>query len=521
MKQGFETQLSPRVETAGERLRTESVGEYGVPDYQPQVRRILRVRTRILPSGRYDRAGRSECAGLCVHTVLYSTDDGRLASLDVTSEYSFSFAAEEDALVLLLSPQIEGVSCRLVGPRRITVRTTLALTPHVYRPSMAEKGGGDARLDSTDTVRLTHPLWTTRLDLPAPSELALSDSVAIESGTELLLSDAAAEITETRIGASGAEVKGEIRCTALLSGEGAVPYFLSHRIPFETFIACDTSGGAELCAYPTVTAFEARISSGDGGGSRLFLDVGLTLDAELVTPCLQKVVVDAFSLKSPLVAVKESIPVTEILGGCRHRAPFGCSISRSESDSEDACAVIDLGVTPQLRSQERVGDRLLLRGECRIDAALLLGSSDAEGRAEYSTTSFSSPFEISLPLRENLPEDAELEIFLSVFESSGRLEAATLSAQGEMVATVRATRRRMISPVTAMTEGDPAPGRGPSESEIVAIYPGADESLWSIAKRYRVSPEQIARANALASESLENADLPSSIDGRAVLLLMQ
>ena len=92
--------FTAEVERAGDKLRVESVGEYSVPDYQPQIRRILRVRTRVLPSGRYRRGGRIECAGLCVHTVLYSTDDASLATLDVTSEYNFSFPAADDATVL-------------------------------------------------------------------------------------------------------------------------------------------------------------------------------------------------------------------------------------------------------------------------------------------------------------------------------------------------------------------------------------------------------------------------------------
>lgn len=513
-----QTSFTAHVERAGDKLRVESVGEYSVPDYQPQIRRILRVRTRVLPSGRYRRGGRTECAGLCVHTVLYSTDDASLATLDVTSEYSFSFPADDDALVLLFVPEVEGVGCRLGGPRRITVRATLTLVPHVYSRVQAgeEEDGG---LGEKDTVCLTHPLSIRRAELLSQSDLILSDTRPLEAGTELLAFDACPEVSETRMTDGGAEVRGELLCTALLSGEGAVPYTLTHRIPFDTTLPCTADASAEVYAYPTVSSLEARAVSGEGAGTRLLLDVGLELDAEVLTPTRERVVVDAFSLKSPLVARKESIPVTELLGTVRHRQALECSISRSESDSEDATAVIDIGASAHVRSHAREGDRLTVLGDCRVDAALLLGSDDAEGRPDYAATSFASPFEVTVPLPRELPEDAELEIMAQMCDVRGRLEAASLSAEGELCLTVRASRRRMLSLAVGMQESEGSAGPACGECELLAVYPSQRDSLWSIAKRYCVSPERIAEGNALPPESLESADLPSSIDGCVRLLI--
>lgn len=510
--------FTAEVERAGDKLRVESVGEYSVPDYQPQIRRILRVRTRVLPSGRYRRGGRIECAGLCVHTVLYSTDDASLAVLDVTSEYNFSFPAADDATVLLFAPEVEGVGCRLGGPRRITVRATLALVPHVY--GRVEVGAeAESGVSEQELVCLTHPLRIRRAELLSQSDLILSDTRPLEAGTELLAFDASPVVTEARMTDGAAEVRGELLCTALLSGEGAVPYPLTHRIPFDTSIPCTAGAGAEVYAYPTVTSMEARAVSGEGAGTRLLLDVGLDIDAEVLIPTLERVVVDAFSLKSPLVARKESLPVTELLGTVSHRQSIVCSTSRSESDSEDASAVIDLGATAHVRSHVREGERLTVLGDCRIDAALLVGSDDAEGRPDYAATSFSSPFEVAFSLPSELAEDAELEITASMRDVRGRLEAATLSAEGELLLSVRACRRRMLTLAVGMQQ---AQGEGTSaceEGELLAVYPSERESLWSIAKRYAVSPERIAELNALPPESLESADLPSSIDGCVRLLI--
>ena len=513
-----QTSFSAHVETAGDKLRVESVGEYSVPDYQRQIRRILRIRTRVLPSGRYRRGGRTECAGLCVHTVLYSTDDASLATLDVTSEYSFSFPAEDDAALLLLAPEIEGVSCRLGGPRRITIRATLSVTPHVYREIFPTESETGSALSGETVARLSHPLSIRRAELLSLSDLTLSDARPLEAGTELLAYDASPWVSEARMTEGGAELRGEVLCTALLSGEGALPYPLTHRIPFDAILPCTAGEGASVFAYPTVTSLEVRAASGEGAGTQLLIDLGLELDAEVLTPTQEEVVVDAFSLKSPHVARKESIPVTELLGTVRHRQPLECSISRSESDSEDATAIVDLGASVHIRSQTRSGSTLTVLGECRIDPALLIGSDDAEGRPEYAATSFSAPFEVTVPLPAELPEDAELEITAKMRDVKGRLEAASLCAEGELCLSVRACRRRMLTLAVGMQESE---GELPAcdGCELLAVYPDGRQSLWSLAKRYRVSPEQIARLNGLPSEALSSADLPSSIDGCVRLLI--
>ena len=170
MKQGkaVTTPFLVHTDTAGQRMRTESAGEYTLPDYQPEIRRVLRVRTRVLPSGKYRRGGRAEYAGLCVHTVLYSAGDGSLASAEVSSEYGFSFPADDEAIISMTPPIVEGVSCRLGGPRKLAIRAVLAFTPHVY--TEREAGGELAELArDPEVVCLTHHIRSKELTVLSES----------------------------------------------------------------------------------------------------------------------------------------------------------------------------------------------------------------------------------------------------------------------------------------------------------------------------------------------------------------
>ncbi len=522
MEQGktITTPFRARLETAGQRMRTESAGEYTLPDYQPEIRRVLRVRTRVLPSGRYRRGGRAEYAGLCVHTVLYSAGDGSLASAEVTSEYGFSFAADDEAIISMAPPTVEGVSCRLGGPRKLAIRATLAFTPHVY----AEREAGEelAELaEDPDVICLTHRVRSQEPTVLTESDLGYHETLVQDGTLTPLAVDAVPIVQEVTVGERGIGVKGETLLTILCAGGTQIPETVSHRIPFETLLACDMSGseGASASAWAQVTALDVSATPSDTGGTAFSVDCVLEVEAEMLCPQIQSPIMDLFSLKSPLKRVSESIPMTELCGVFSHSCPFTAQVSRSESDSEEACAVIDTGATVHALTSERERDGLRLSGECRVEMALALGASDPEGTLGHLTSSYCVPFEVRLPIGEGIPEDAELEVEGRVLSVRGRIEPASLAAECMLAFTVRAMRRSALTlAVGAEADGDGAYPPPPT-GEIVSVYPGERDSLWSLARRYRVAPEVLAEQNGIPTEMLSDADLPFSLDGHARILI--
>ena len=59
-------------------VNTEINGEYTLPDYQPEIRRLLNVGLTVLPPAKYVGAGGVELNGTVEYRVLYVGGDGGL-----------------------------------------------------------------------------------------------------------------------------------------------------------------------------------------------------------------------------------------------------------------------------------------------------------------------------------------------------------------------------------------------------------------------------------------------------------
>lgn len=63
----------------GERqIVTELSEDFDLPDYQPEIKRLLRVQARVSSADTYIGAGNAECSGTVDYSILYSGADGTL-----------------------------------------------------------------------------------------------------------------------------------------------------------------------------------------------------------------------------------------------------------------------------------------------------------------------------------------------------------------------------------------------------------------------------------------------------------
>ena len=105
----------------------ESVGEYTLPDYLPEVRKLLRIETRLLPAGQFVGTGKAEFTGTVIYTILYSDENGKLASTVLNGDYRFTVpVTAEGSAEAIAESRVDRVTHRLSGPRRISIRASIA-----------------------------------------------------------------------------------------------------------------------------------------------------------------------------------------------------------------------------------------------------------------------------------------------------------------------------------------------------------------------------------------------------------
>ena len=108
----------------------EVTAEYTLPDYLPDITRLLRVSAKATVPEKYPGAGNTEYDGKVIFDVVYSTGDGEIRCAVFDSEYSGSFPTPEadDFSCITISANAETASCRLGSPRKLTLKCKLPVS---------------------------------------------------------------------------------------------------------------------------------------------------------------------------------------------------------------------------------------------------------------------------------------------------------------------------------------------------------------------------------------------------------
>ena len=121
---------------------TEMSEEFSLPDYQPEMKRLLRVKATILPSDQYVGTGNAECSGRIDYCILYTGNDGALYCTNQSGEYQFSapleipsdFEAGEGILCYADSVPEQTVG-RVIAPRKLMIKCRLRSRVRLYGTS--------------------------------------------------------------------------------------------------------------------------------------------------------------------------------------------------------------------------------------------------------------------------------------------------------------------------------------------------------------------------------------------------
>ena len=106
--------------------------DISIPDYLPEVRRIVGVHAGVTVDGKYLTGEELEADGSVVYTVLYTTADGSLAQLSESTSYTgrVPLKTEDDRYGsedIVLSASAENVNCRVTAPRKITLSSRVKM----------------------------------------------------------------------------------------------------------------------------------------------------------------------------------------------------------------------------------------------------------------------------------------------------------------------------------------------------------------------------------------------------------
>lgn len=472
---------------------TAEVGcDYLMPDYQPEIRRLLRVRATVLPPATYVGAGKAEFAGAVRYDVLYAGNDGALYSASVSENYELSAPLATDAdvdysdeLIAYCDPTAELLTGRVTAPRKLSLRCRLRGQIRAFgRRALGEQLVGEGAEGAIQ--RLEGEVSCLRLVPRATEPFTVSEELAADFGesVRVVSGDASAVIRETSVMGDGVGCRGEVFLRLLVGrdGEDTPPVAVSRRIPFGVTVASDGFTLASVCRA-TACCTEVSVTVAEDG--RILADVSGSVSAEGHEAMGAHYTKDLYSTEQLTRAVfaDYSFPAT---GQCI-AGNFTQSLYEPLSAFGLApdCEVIDADATASVEGVTFERGRFVVTGDTR------LGLITREG-GEYAAHDLTTPFRFETEGAGGCGAFRSAEVVpLSV---RARAEGGRLAVECEMAVSAHLCGEGRVTTLTRAELGEAVS----HPRETVIAFPERGESLWSVAKRYHVPAGTLARNNAVA-----------------------
>lgn len=499
-----------RVPVCDRIIATELSEDFTLPDYQPEIRRLLRVNITLPPPARYVSESGAEFSGNAHFDVLYAGADSQLYTTRLSAEYGFEvpFDAESvidtDGVVVLADIVPDTVVGRVIAPRRIGIRARLRAHVRCFADFRHEER--IRGIDNVGTLRRLTDTGMYALILRGTEEaVPMNDEIIPEQREgEIRVVGASGNVfvSEATATNGGVICRGDLILKIMLCRDerDAVPEILMRKLPFTYEVEIDgVTPGWDTRAWGTCT--DITITVGEG---RLISEAAMALNAEAQknetfeytkdiysTAAGGEISFKEWSLPASLRCMNGNFTQSGVFDAKENNIPAGARIVDAEGSASMGAMTCEKG-------------RCLMTGEVRYNVIFTDGS-------EWGSRELTQPFRYEFDAPQGTPEGSAI---LTVTGCRARMDGERVAVDSEVSAAVRVCGQRPYRMVNeANFSGAVRKGRG----EWVICYPDESDTLWSISKKYHADADKVAAANSLKfAGSLDSAD---SLAGARYIIL--
>ena len=500
-------------------VHAESAGDYILPDYLGDVRRILFTEASVRPCGRFGGGDELELSGVVLYTIVYLDTDGGLSSAELTTDFDYLVKCSGESVGdAIVDTAISGYSIRPTGPRKISARASLVGSVRLCENRQMRLCG--SAFDPGREPELNNGYAAIRQSrVSSPLEREYAESLAkIEGGIaeEISVVYSSAEPIVESVSAEGNEavIKGKIRMIAVMRSSDEPAYTVEKQIGFEERLELDgITDGIELIPALTVSSVKTSVN-GDESGCEVVMSV--IVEASVLGESNGRVglVLDGYLKECATENQYSDFGYTELIEVASVKGSHTAEMLRADLDSEGLREILFLTATPKVERVEAKENRVNLLGEIRYSgvASEMVGDS-----VSYTGVKFSSPFAVDVNVSCQNSDNIQIESRVKAYNASALLDQDKLYASCTLECGVTLSEEKTVRVLSSMNASDSEDSR-PS-SVVTVYYPTEGDTLFSVAKRYRTSCLKIAGDNDISSTVFASDNPTGSLSGVKQLLI--
>ncbi len=476
--------------------------DFNVSDVKPDVKQILRENGRIRVMEKRCNAGRLHIRGVLLADVLYIGEDGN-SIYGMESELPFDemiHMEQEDCSGVTVRVELEDITATMIHSRKLNVKaliTVKVLCEEVEDEVVVTEAEGKGLFARAKDVNFTNLAAMKRDTIRLREEVLLPASRPNIS--EIIYKELHMAVTESRVMEDELSVKGNMNVFLVYQGAGLkeTPEFYETTLPFTGRF--DLSGATPNMIediFPTVVQETISTKPDDDGEERVVeVEVVLELDMKLYEEKELMVLEDIYSVAGNVVLQGQQELIPHLLLKNQSMGSFFGTYELPAQDvtpmqiSYGSCEVHMETITVQ-------ENQLLVEGMLELKVLMITGSDERP----YLGVKFYAPFSQNVEVR-GINDDCTYHVVPMVTDSSFQLYRSNeiewkAEVNFQIIVFCNESEYMMTgAEFLPFTEEEKA-----AQHSMIGYRSEDGDNLWSVGKRFHVSPEAVAEQNHLEEE---------------------
>ncbi len=492
-------------------ITTELSGDFTLPDYQPEIKRLLKISANVLPPSKYIGDSQAEFAGNIDYYVFYTGSDNEIYCAALTGEYKVDMPIERGGewsvtnMTGSADVATDMISGRVTSPRKLNIKCRLKTQARLFGD--VPTGRGYEGADSDNEVLRGYTVCMRTL-FGTGDMLRLSDEMIIDSrqgDVRVVSADGRVMMGEVSCNDGAVSCRGDVYLKIIMMREGGgAPYTALRKLPFSRTLTVDgASGRCQAIAKATVCEMNLDVED-----NRILIDLGLLIDATVNKAERINYVKDVYSTVYATECQYRSIRLPSNSNVISANFTLSDSASLEEAGIAQGNTVVDSSGIAMIESvQYDENGRMTVNGRARF--SLLM-----EKDGEYSSSDMELPFKYTADTSLQNTDGSSASIAPSIISTRARIDGERVGIDAEIALLGSVCELKDISALDGVSFGDEI---SRVRGEYVICYPSKTDSLWSVAKRYGAPVSSLFKNNRISDEY--SYDSPESLTGINYLIV--
>lgn len=473
--------------------------DISMPDYCPDIQRILKCQVLPSISSRSVSGDRLEVEGACTVRIYYL--DAKGASVhcyETESPYLSAVTLKQpvEQPRIYTTTRVEYVNCRSTSPRRLDIHGAFSVCARVCgRTDLEIVASSEDENMEQQTKDFSCNLCTGFSQQPFTVEDTLELSPGKLPAETILRTDACAVLKTAEPMQGQVMAAGEVRLHILYATgeENVEPESMEYVMPFTQLLDCESVTEGSTCwVQLTVSGIEIQIHADYTGESSAFeTHVHLFSSVTNFQPKAMSVLADVYSRTYELNIIRKQKTLESLTGiisdTCSHRFSVQCDNGLTK--------ILDLWSEPSTVTAMVENGQLQFNGKLGI-CVMALNQENVPFYFERT-----SEFTCSKPIETKF--DTRCAAEGTTLSLSYRLTGGEIELKAEILLTAEVYELQTFKFITDIEEDTTRP-KEQDTAALCIYFADAGEKLWDIACRYCTSVGAIREENGLTGDAVES-----------------